>query len=73
MKATKELSTSATSGTARLRSGRVIPAANTNRCDFAEHQIAERAYSYWEARNFETGCPEKDWYRAIDELTHERD
>jgi hypothetical protein len=36
------------------------------------HEIAERAYSYWEARGREGGSAEEDWLRAIRELTEER-
>jgi hypothetical protein len=30
--------------------------------------IAELAYSYWEARGFQGGSPWEDWFRAEDEL-----
>jgi hypothetical protein len=30
----------------------------------AHDRIAKIAYGYWEARGFETGCPEQDWLRA---------
>jgi hypothetical protein len=30
--------------------------------------IAKLAYSYWEARGFQGGCPEEDWLRAETEL-----
>lgn len=30
-------------------------------------QIAKIAYSYWEARGFQPGCPEQDWLRAEQE------
>ncbi len=30
--------------------------------------IAALAYSYWEARGFEGGSPEEDWFRAEREL-----
>jgi hypothetical protein len=33
-------------------------------------QIAALAYSYWEARGYETGSPEADWLRAEQELRH---
>jgi hypothetical protein len=38
-----------------------------------EIEIAARAYSYWQARGCTGGSAEEDWYRAIDELTSERD
>jgi len=31
-------------------------------------EIAKLAYSYWEARGCQGGCPEEDWLRAEDEL-----
>jgi hypothetical protein len=31
-------------------------------------EIARLAYSYWEARGCQGGCPEEDWLRAEDEL-----
>jgi hypothetical protein len=31
-------------------------------------EVAELAYSYWEARNFQGGSPEEDWLRAEQEL-----
>ena len=31
-------------------------------------QIAQLAYSYWEARGCQGGCPEEDWTRAEQEL-----
>jgi len=34
--------------------------------------IAERAYSYWEARGCQGGSAEEDWRKAIQELTAER-
>ena len=36
-----------------------------------EEEIASRAYSYWEARGYEGGSPDEDWFRAIEELTRE--
>jgi hypothetical protein len=38
----------------------------------AESEIAIRAYSFWEARGFEGGSADEDWYRAIEELDEER-
>ena len=31
-------------------------------------EIANLAYSYWEARGCQGGCPEEDWLRAEEEL-----
>ena len=31
-------------------------------------QIAALAYSYWEARGRQGGCPQEDWLRAEQEL-----
>jgi hypothetical protein len=31
-------------------------------------EIAALAYSYWEARGCQGGCPEEDWLRAEEEL-----
>ncbi len=31
-------------------------------------EIARLAYSYWEARGCQGGCPEEDWLRAEDTL-----
>jgi hypothetical protein len=45
---------------ARTREGRGRPVAS---------EIAERAYSYWEARGFQGGSPWEDWFRAERELT----
>src|SRR5262245_27184227 len=33
-------------------------------------EIAKLAYSYWEARGFQGGCPDEDWFRAEVELRH---
>jgi Protein of unknown function (DUF2934) len=33
-----------------------------------QEAIAERAYSYWEARGFQGGSPWDDWFRAEEEL-----
>jgi hypothetical protein len=32
------------------------------------NEIAALAYSYWEARGCQGGCPEEDWLRAEEEL-----
>ena len=34
----------------------------------AFEEIAQLAYSYWEARGYQGGCPEEDWLRAEAEL-----
>src|SRR5947209_4468527 len=31
-------------------------------------EIAKLAYTYWEARGYQGGCPEEDWLRAEQEL-----
>jgi hypothetical protein len=31
-------------------------------------EISRRAYSYWEARGYQGGTPEEDWFRAEREL-----
>jgi hypothetical protein len=31
-------------------------------------EIADLAYSYWEARGFQGGSPWEDWFRAEEEL-----
>jgi hypothetical protein len=31
-------------------------------------EISRRAYSYWEARGYQGGSPEQDWFRAEREL-----
>jgi DUF2934 family protein len=33
-----------------------------------QEEIAQLAYSYWEARGFQGGSPEEDWLRAEQEL-----
>ena len=33
-----------------------------------QEQVAELAYSYWEARGFRGGSPWEDWFRAEREL-----
>ncbi len=40
--------------------------------ELEDSEIAERAYSYWEARGFQGGSPEEDWNRAVEELRAER-
>jgi len=34
----------------------------------AHQQVAELAYSYWEARGRQGGSPQEDWFRAEQEL-----
>ena len=34
----------------------------------SEEQIAALAYSYWEARGYQGGSSEEDWFRAEKEL-----
>lgn len=34
----------------------------------SQDEIAKLAYSYWEARGCQGGCPEEDWLRAEGEL-----
>jgi hypothetical protein len=34
----------------------------------SHEEISRRAYSYWEARHFQGGSPEEDWFRAEREL-----
>lgn len=35
-------------------------------------EIARLAYSFWEARGFQGGSPEEDWFRAEEELRKQR-
>ena len=46
----------------------VRPAAGQNVRQPSHEDIARLAYSYWEARNFQGGAPEEDWFRAEHEL-----
>jgi hypothetical protein len=39
----------------------------------SDSQIAELAYSYWEARGGEGGSPWEDWFRAEQELKRKRE
>jgi hypothetical protein len=39
---------------------------------FDHYEIARLAYSYWEARGYQGGSPEEDWYRAQTELRQRR-
>jgi len=38
-----------------------------------DDQVAELAYSYWEARGFQGGSPWEDWFRAEEELKRRRE
>ena len=38
-----------------------------------EDDIAELAYSYWEARGYQGGSPWEDWFRAERELKQRQD
>jgi len=55
----------------------VVPAAAMQADDEmsapAEDQIAELAYSYWEARGGEGGSPWEDWCRAEQELKRKQE
>lgn len=31
-------------------------------------EVSRLAYSYWEARGYQSGSPEEDWFRAENEL-----
>jgi hypothetical protein len=48
------------------------PASFNASMELSEEEIAVRAYSYWEERGCEGGSPEEDWFRAVAELTNER-
>jgi len=42
--------------------------AQPNGGGYDREQVARLAYSYWEARGFQGGSAEDDWYRAESEL-----
>jgi hypothetical protein len=44
------------------------PEAPVSAVEPAEEEIAALAYSYAEARGFQGGSPEQDWFRALEEL-----
>ena len=44
------------------------PAAAPASISASHEQIAQLAYSYWEARGFQGGSPDQDWLRAESEL-----
>lgn len=46
----------------------IVPAPESAR-PVTDQDIAVLAYSYWEARGFEGGNPEEDWFRARRELS----
>ncbi len=37
-------------------------------CEPSRAEIAQLAYSYWEARGYQGGSPEEDWLRAESDL-----
>jgi hypothetical protein len=39
----------------------------------ANEEIAELAYSYWEARGGQGGSPWEDWFRAEEELKRRKE
>jgi hypothetical protein len=48
--------------------------AVTDELDYPTHEdIAELAYSYWEARGGKGGSPWEDWFRAEEELKRKRE
>ena len=47
------------------------PSADGN-VHFDHGEVARLAYSYWEARGYQGGSPEDDWYRAQAELSRRR-
>ena len=58
--------------TARGTAGTAAACEQPREPRLSDTDIAIRAYSYWEARGFDAGSPEEDWYRAIEELTREQ-
>ena len=44
------------------------PLATTGDPDRLREAISRLAYSYWEARGCQGGCPEEDWLRAETEI-----
>jgi len=38
-----------------------------------QDEIAALAYSYWEARGYQGGSPQEDWFRAESELARKKD
>ncbi len=47
---------------------KATPVTTTNEVVVSENEIAELAYSYWEARGYAGGSPEEDWLRAENEI-----
>jgi hypothetical protein len=47
-------------------SAQPVPSAATYEPTYEE--ISKLAYTYWEARGYQGGCPEEDWLRAEQEL-----
>ena len=39
---------------------------------YDRERVARLAYSYWEARGFQGGSADEDWYRAERELAHKQ-
>jgi len=39
----------------------------------SDDEVAQLAYSYWEARGGEGGSPWEDWFRAEEELKRRRE
>jgi hypothetical protein len=56
------------------RNNRLIPvdsqleAVEAQSASPAWEEIAGLAYSFWEARGYQGGSPEEDWFRAVQEL-----
>ncbi len=46
----------------------VAAAVAPDPCEPTHEEIARLAYSYWESRGCQGGCPEEDWTRAEQEL-----
>ncbi|HUB77943.1 MAG TPA: DUF2934 domain-containing protein [Bryobacteraceae bacterium] len=46
-----------------------LPVAESSPQAPSREEIARLAYSYWEARGYQSGSPEEDWLRAEQELT----
>jgi hypothetical protein len=46
-----------------------VPETQSAQSSPTRDDIALLAYSYWEARGCQGGCPEEDWFRAEQELT----
>src|SRR5215831_968826 len=72
------------SSTTTRRTARTLPPAETTVEPAAKstaepenavpsyQQVAALAYSYWEARGYQGGSPEQDWFRAEQELLSKR-